>query len=455
MLRILFFCLVLLNGNFLKAQVNQDSNVIKQIMDFTLTKGKAYDNLYVLCKQIGKRLSGSPAMYKAETWGLKAMQDAKADNAFLQECLVPHWVRNATEKVTYNAGSGEKVLNVLALGNSIGSNNKIIKADVIQVNNFEELNAKKESIKGKIVFFNYPFNQTFIRTFMGYGDAVRYRSGGASMAAKYGAVGALVRSVSSSPDNNPHTGALRYNDSFPKLPAFAVGVQDADLLAKAIAKNKVKISMQNNANFLPDTVGHNVVGEIKGSEFPNQIITVGGHLDSWDLGEGAHDDGAGMVQSIEVINILKSIGYQPKHTIRAVLFANEENGGKGGAKYAELAQTNKEEHIAAIESDAGGFSPRAFGGTMNDAQYTKFKSWLPLLINYGITEMNRGGGGADIAPLGTKFKTPTIGLIPDSQRYFDLHHSKNDVFEAVSKRELHLGAGAMAALVYLIDQYGL
>jgi carboxypeptidase Q len=444
-------------------QVNSDSVFIKKIFDQTLVDGKAYDNLRILCKQVGHRLSGSNAMYKAEEWGLKTLTEYNADKVYLQECMVPHWVRGAKEEGVYkwtstqagNLQVAEKNTEILALGNSVGTNGETIKAPLIMIKNFDELEAQKDNIKGKIVFYSYHFDQTYIRTFNGYRDAVPYRSGGASRAAKYGAVGVIVRTVGTAPDNNPHTGALRYNDSFPKIPAVAMGIKDADNLAQLYKNGKVTFSLKTNVQMLPDTLGHNVIAEIKGSEFPNQIITIGGHLDSWDVGEGAHDDGAGCVQSMELINIFKKLGYQPKHTIRVVLFANEENGLKGGTKYAEEAEKNKEEHIAAIESDAGGFSPRSFGGTMTDVQYSKFNSWLPLLLPYGINELGRSGGGSDIGPLGTKFKTPTIGLNPDSQRYFDLHHARTDVFEAVNKRELHLGAASMAALVYLIDKYGL
>jgi carboxypeptidase Q len=206
---------------------------------------------------------------------------------------------------------------------------------------------------------------------------------------------------------------------------------------------------------LPDTIGHNVIGEWQGSEFPDQIITIGGHLDSWDPAEGAHDDGAGCVQSIEVLRALKAIGYKPKHTIRIVLFANEENGLRGGAKYAEEAKAKEEQHYFALESDAGGFTPRGFGFTVSDEQLAKIRQWLPLFTPYGVFELNQGGGGADIGPLNRTFKTPLAGLQPDSQRYFDIHHARSDVFEAVNKRELELGAINMAALIYLVDKYGL
>jgi carboxypeptidase Q len=332
---------------------------------------------------------------------------------------------------------------------------KAIQAPVIMVNNFDELENKKDSVKGKIVFYNYKFKPTFVRTFQGYGDAVRYRSQGASRAAKYGAIGVVVRSISHSTDNFPHTGSLSYNDSFPKIPAVAIGLQDADWLSEILKTEKVNVSIHTHGKFHPDKKGHNVIGELKGSEFPDEYITVGGHLDSWDNCEGAHDDGAGCVQTIEILRAYKALGYQPKRTIRFVLFANEENGLRGGNKYAEEAKTKNEKHLFALESDAGGFTPRGFGFTASADQFAKIKSWEPLLAPYGACELSIGGGGADIGPLNRALGTVVAGLQPDSQRYFDYHHAANDTFEAVNKRELDLGAVNMAALIYLVDKYGL
>ena len=444
----------------------EDSIMIKKISDEILTNGKAYDNLHYLTKQIGGRLSGSPQMVKAEKWGVALMKESGADKAWLQECTVPHWVRGGKDKaeVSYNSASkgarnllvNKKELDVLALGNSEGTKNKNITANVVLVNSFEELEKKKDSVKGKIVFYNYKFNPTFVKTFQSYGDAVQYRGAGASRAAKYGALGVIVRSMSHSADNNPHTGSLRYDTTLPKIPAMAIGLRDADWLSNQIMNNKVmSVTIKSNAHFLPDTIGHNVIGELRGSEFPDEIITIGGHLDSWDPAEGAHDDGAGCVQTVEMLRAFKALGYKPKRTIRFVLFANEENGLRGGNKYAEEAKAKNEKHIFALESDAGGFTPRGFSFGGSPEQLKKLQSWLPLLYPYGVYEITDGGGGADIGPLNRTFKTPVAELGPDSQRYFDYHHARNDVFENVNKRELELGAVNMAALIYLIDKYGL
>lgn len=449
------FVLYLLTFSLPALARQEDSLRIRAIADEILENGQAYENLRMLTKQVGPRLSGSAGMYKAEAWGKKVLEQAGADKVWLQECKVPHWVRGGKDEA-YIAATRKIDLDVLALGNSVGTGPKGIKAPVILINSFDELEQRKEEVKGKIVFYNYKFNNKLVKTFLAYSDAGKYRGQGPSRAAKYGAVAVLVRSMSNAADNNPHTGGTNYNDSFPKIPAAAVGLRDADILARIIEdKRDVSVYLKTLAKMLPDTIGHNVIGEWKGSEFPEQVITVGGHLDSWDPAEGAHDDGAGCVQSIEVLRALKAIGYKPKRTIRVVLFANEENGLRGGTKYAEEAKAKGEQHYFALESDAGGFTPRGFGFTVSDEQLVKIRQWLPLFTPYGVLELNQGGGGADIGPLNRTFKTPLAGLQPDSQRYFDIHHARSDVFEAVNKRELELGAINMAALIYLVDKYGL
>jgi carboxypeptidase Q len=455
--------LFLLTACFIVAAVSfaqkEDSIMIRRISDEVLTNGKAYDNLRYLTKQIGGRLAGSPGMVKAEKWGLKTMSESGADKTWLQECLVPHWVRGGKDEAkTVLSSKGAAIpqtLDVVALGNSMGSGSKGVKAEVLLVNSFNDLEEKKDQVKGKIVFYNYKFNPTYINTFLSYRDAGQYRGQGPSHAAKYGALAVIVRSMSHSTDNNPHTGATRYDSLYEKIPAVAIGLRDADWLDLTLQKGKVMVQLKTNGHFLPDTIGHNVIGELKGTEFPDEIITIGGHLDSWDNCEGAHDDGAGTVQTMEVLRALKAVGYQPKRTIRFVLFANEENGLRGGTKYAEEAKAKNEKHIFAIESDAGGFTPRGLGFTVSDEQFKKVLGWKELIAPYGCTEFTKGGGGADIGPLNKELGTPMGSLNPDTQRYFDIHHSRNDVFEAVNKRELELGAVNMAALIYLIDKYGL
>ena len=433
----------------------EDSIFIKKMSDDILVNGKAYEWLHYLTKKIGNRISGSDAFAKAMDWGKNTMEEAGASNITMQECKVPHWLRGNGDEVKIISLNNKKEtirLNAIALGNSIGSS---VTANVIAIKNFDELEQRKDEVKGKIVFFNYAFNQTYVETFKAYGEAGKYRYAGPSKAAQYGAVGCLVRSLSGSTDNFPHTGMMKYNEDVAKIPAAALGLQDADKLWNLCSKNQVSVSIKTHGKFLPDATAYNVIGELKGTTNADEYITIGGHLDSWDVGEGANDDGAGVVQTMEILRALKAINYTPKHTIRFVLFANEENGLNGGRKYAEEALSKNEKHLFALETDGGGFTPRGFSFAMKDESLKKVQSWMTLLQPYGIHKLEAGGGGADIGPLNEKLKTAVAELLPDSQRYFDIHHTTNDVFENVNKRELLLGAVNMAALIYLIDKYGL
>lgn len=434
----------------------RDEVFIKKISDEILTHSQAYDNLRVLTKTIGHRLAGSPQMYKAEAWAFNLLKASGSNNTYRQACLVPRWVRGKEEAYAIINGK-KRPLDIIALGNTVGTASSGFTAPVMLVDSFEELEARKEEARGKIVFYNYKFNPAFIRTFEAYGDAVKYRGGqGTAAAAKYGALATIVRSMSHSVDNHPHTGATRYDSNYRKNPAVAIGLRDADWLAAQIEQNKnVQVHLKTSGKFLPDVTANNIIGELTGTEFPDEYITVGGHLDSWDLGEGAHDDGAGITQTIEMLRAFNALGYKPKHTIRFVLFANEENGTRGGNKYGDEAAAKNEKHILALESDAGGFTPRGFGFTCNEAQFEKIQKWQPLLQPYGGGDFSKGGGGTDITPVHNKVGVPMASLLPDSQRYFDVHHTRGDVFETVNKRELELGAVNMAALIYLVDQYGL
>ncbi len=444
----------LLSSYFIGSAQQEDSLVIRRIADDILKNGRAYDNLFYLCKKIGARLSGSTNAQKAVDATMRMLKEAGADTVYLQPCMVPHWIRGKKEEGIIQWGKNNKALHVCALGMSVATPANGIKAEVIEVANFDEL--KKlgtDKIKGKIVFFNYPMRPELV--YSGYGDAVRYRVSGPVEASKMGAVAVMIRSVTHALDNNPHTGTTRYDSSVKKIPAMACSTMDAEWLHQLLLKEKkVKLFMKMNCEQLPDVESYNVVGEIWGTEFPEEIITVGGHLDSWDLAEGAHDDGAGAVQSIEVIRALKGIGIKPKRTVRAVMFMNEENGLRGGNKYAELAAANKENHIFAVESDAGGFGVEALGIDGKPEQETKIRSWLPFFRPYGVLDMPDGGGGADISGL-KKLGAVMCGVNPNSQRYFDHHHAPNDVFEAVNKRELEMGAVGMTAIIYLVDKYGL
>ena len=441
------------------ASAQSDSVFIKKISDDILQHGKAYEWLHYLTKNIGGRLAGSPQFARAMDWGKHTLDTIGADKVYLQECKVPHWVRGNNDKVAITAIDNKPTsspLDALALGNSLGTDNgQGVTAEVIAVNDFDELEKYKDQVKGKIVFYNYHFIPTNVSTFRSYADAGKYRKSGASRAAKYGAVGVIIRSMSESTDNNPHTGTMEYNDSFPKIPAAAIGLQDADNLWNLCHQSSVTVNITTHGKFLPDERAYNVIAELKGSEVPDEIITVGGHLDSWDVNEGAHDDGAGVVHTMEVLRVLRALGYQPRHTIRFVLFANEENGARGGAKYAEVAKQLGEKHVFALESDDGGFTPRGFSFSVPASAWEKLNTWKSLLEPYGGNDFIKGAGGTDIEPLKKTFSTPLAGLKPDSQRYFDVHHARSDVFENVNRRELLLGAVNMAALIYLVDKYGL
>jgi carboxypeptidase Q len=453
-----FLLLVSLFASTLSAQnYPVDSANLKRISNHILTNYTCYNDLRDLCKNIGNRLSGSAQAAQAVVWGKSVMEKMNCDKVWLQEVMVPHWVRGDEEASIINSKGVETKVVISSLGNAVGTGDQAIKAEIIQFDNIDELKKMTEKdIKGKIVFFNYRFNQTNISPFESYGPCVYYRWGAPSEAAKLGAIAVVIRSVSSAFDNKPHTGSMRYDTKYPSIPAVAISNLEADNLEALLQKEKqVQFKMRTTCQMLEDVKSYNVVGEIKGSELPDEIITVGGHLDSWDIGEGAHDDGAGVVQAMEVLRVFKEIGIRPKRTIRAVLYMNEENGLRGANKYATLAEENSEKHILCIESDAGGDVPLGFSMTCSAAQRKKVKSWSSLFLPYGVYQFDGDGGGADVGAMYKKFNTPIMELLPNSQRYFDYHHSANDVFENVHRRELCLGSVALSAMVYLVSEYGL
>jgi len=436
-----------------------DEITIKSIYDLALKNGQSYEMLGQLTKEVGARMSGSPGAAAAVEWSYHEMKKHEFDSVWVQPLMVPHWVRGTTEigKIINSKKMGTLELNICALGGSVGTGPQGIIAQVIEVKSFEELaHLGIKNIQGKIVFFNRPMDPTKINTFAAYGGAVDQRGRGASEAAKYGAIATIVRSMGLNLEDYPHTGAMRYTANGIKLiPAVAISTKHADLLSRLAKEDKdLQVYIETHCEILEDAPSFNVVGELRGTEFPEEIIVVGGHLDSWDLGEGAHDDGAGCIHSIEVLRIMKAIGYKPKRTIRAVMFMDEENELRGGIKYAELAEKNKEKHIAAMESDRGGFTPRGFTLSGDENIKTKIRSWKSLFEPYGLSDFGQEGGGADIGPL-AKQGVMLIGFLPDSQRYFDYHHAATDTFDKVSKRELELGSASMASLIYMIDKYGL
>lgn len=439
----------------LSSEQRKDSSAIKKIFNSVLKEGKSYEWLRDLTQNIGGRLSGSPEAAEAVVWGEKLMNQIGLDSVWLQPVMVPHWVRGEKESASYTSNGIQKKVPICALGFSIPTPEKGISASVIEVQTLEEAVALGNKMTGKIVFFNRPFDDTLLNTFSAYGGCVDQRVQGAAICGKFGAKGVIVRSMTNSIDDFPHTGTMTYND-LPRaqyIPAAAISSKAANALSTDLKKNpNLKFFFKQSCQTLPDAPSYNVVGEITGTETPENIFVVGGHLDSWDLGEGAHDDGTGIVQSLEVAYLFKKNKIRPKNTIRIVFFMNEENGTRGAKKYAALAKTNNENHIGGIESDAGGHTPRGFSIQANTANTKLLQSWKKLLGPYGLHDLDAGGSGADIAPLQGENVT-LVGYRPDSQRYFDYHHTSRDTFDKVNKRELALGSASIASLVYLMDKY--
>lgn len=447
-----------LSGHAQMSDEEQDSLNLRKLYDMSLLNGKSYDWLDHLSNEIGGRLSGSVNAQRAVEYTKKEMEELELDSVWLQPVMVPKWTRGAKEYAYVQPSEGPtKTVNIAALGGSVATPETGLRAKVIEVQGIEDLERYgRDQIEGKIVFYNRPMRPDLIHTFEAYGGCVDQRYSGAREAAKYGAAGVIVRSLSHKIDEYPHTGSMSYGDlsNAERIPAAAISTQDAEYMSSLLKLDpEMDFYYKMSSKNYEDVESYNVIGEITGSEFPEEIIVVGGHLDSWDLGDGAHDDGAGVVQSMEVLRLFKESGIRPKRTLRVVLFMNEENGLRGGNKYAEVAREKGENHIFALESDAGGFTPRGFSIDASAAQYEQIKSWVPLFKPYLVHYFERGGSGADIAPL-KGGNTVLVGLRPDSQRYFDYHHAATDTFDAVNKRELELGAATMASLIYLVDKYG-
>ncbi len=444
---------MLIDAGDLQAQPG-DSALIAGIFSEVLHHGEAHENLHVLCKQIGHRLAGSPAADSAIAWGKNLLESYHFDRVTLMPVEVPQWIRGE-EYAWYSYNDQQYKVPVTALGGSVGTQGEIT-AQVVEARTIEELRQMApEAVQGKIVFLNKPMDPVAINTGTAYGGAYDIRGSGPSEAARKGAVACIIRSLSTAEDRFPHTGATDYQDDVPKIPGAALSVVDARALSAALKENPMlTFTLSLSCRELPRKIQFNVIGDITGAEFPDRYILVGGHLDSWDIGEGANDDGAGIVHSIEALRALRAIGYRPRHSLRVVLFINEEFGNDGGTTYAENSRRDGVYHVAAIESDGGGFTPRGFSMQGTDKQFEQFKRWAGLLEPYNLHAFRRGGSGVDIGPL-KNGQVALFGLTVDSQRYFDYHHSNNDVWENVNKRELLMGAASMATLVYLIDQTGI
>jgi carboxypeptidase Q len=425
---------------------------IKSIFDEALTDQTAFDQLRYICKNTKGRIPGSAAAAEAVEFTRQALIKSGADSVWLQKVPVPHWERGFEQCRVVSATLGQEDLAITALGLSVGTPQEGLISKVIEVHDFEELKTLgRKNIEGKIVFFNRPADNKLINSFAGYSGAVNQRTQGASEASKFGAVAVIVRSATQALDDFPHTGVTHYDDNVIKIPAVAVSTLGAELLSKWLKTDQnLTIHITSTCKNFPDTWSYNVIGEIRGTQKPNEYISVGGHIDAWDIAEGAHDDAGGCVQSIEMIRIFKKLGIRPKRTVRAVMFMNEEMSGTGGRAYAEEAKRKGEIHYAALESDRGVLSPRGFGFDTDGPRLEKLIGLASYFTPYNIRDFDNGGGGSDISPL-KPFGTLLIGSIPETQRYFYYHHSANDTFEQVNFREFQMGSAATASLIYLID----
>lgn len=445
------FCISVAVSNTATA-ADRDSVVVRSIYSEALTSRIAYNNLLLLCRQAPGRLSGSPQLNTAVQLTRQFLLEAGADTVYLQPVLIPNWKPGQTEAHVLN-GNRKVALHALPLGNSVPSPAEGITASVVEVHSFDELNALgRERVSGRIVFYNRPMDPTLINTFAAYGRAADQRVSGASKAAALGAVAVLVRSLTLASDTFPHTGQMRYQEGIAKIPAIAVATRDADSISCWLKQNPdVQVFIKTTCRPAGDTAGYNVIGEIRGKNPAKGILLTGGHLDAWYNTPGAHDDGAGCIQSIEVIRLFHTLGIRPEHTIRAVLFMDEEITQTGGRKYAQTATLEKENHLIALESDRGGLLPVGFTFDCNEKDLEILQKLKPYFEPYRTDTFLKGGSGTDVAPLRSSARI-LAGLLTDSQRYFDYHHSAYDTPDHVNIRELQLGSAAIASLFYLMDR---
>ncbi|MCJ7679808.1 MAG: M20/M25/M40 family metallo-hydrolase [Candidatus Aminicenantes bacterium] len=457
---IIFLILLLSTAVFLaNAEGTEDpeTGLYEQAADRLFAAGMRQQGAYVLLLQLtalGPRLTGSPQAAAAVELTRQMMTDLELTNIHLEPTRVGRWVRGEEETaLIISSRWGTRPLKVASIGGSDPTPETGIDGPVIEVKTFEELKAMGAAAKGAIIFFNRPMDPTLPDTFSAYGGAADQRVRGAVEGARAGAVAVLVRSLTTRRDDFPHTGVMLYEEGIPRIPAACLSTMGADELSRLLHSDpELRVHLKLDCRHLSPVISHNVIGEIEGSEKPEEIVLLGGHLDSWDQGTGAHDDGAGCVHALEALHLIKAAGLRPKRTVRAVMFMDEEFGGTGGRDYAGSPRRRRERHIAAIESDRGGFLPLGFGIGHEDT-FAEFKHWEPLFQRVGLQWLRPGGGGVDIGPLGQS-GTLLIGLIPDSQRYFDVHHSALDTIETVNSRELEMGAVAMALLAYILAQEG-
>jgi len=446
---------------FATAAPADDREFVGKIFRAALAEGGTHKLLGELCSGYPHRLSGSPEAAAADLWAKRVMEE-RGLAVRLQQVMVPYWERGDTMSVQVPLDSETESLSALALGGSIGTPAEGLEAAVIEVKSLEEVEALGEAgVAGRVVFFNRPLDPGHVRHFEAYIGAADQRVSGASMAARFGAVAVLVRSLSFLDDDYPHTGGLRYEEGVPRIPAAALSVRAANRLsALLVGSPGLPVSIHMNSRPREEQLAHNVIGELEGSVYPDEFITIGAHFDAWDVGEGAQDNGSGSMQSIEAVHLLHELGYRFRRSVRVVMFANEEylvgQPFRGGQVYAEEALAKKEKHYAAIETDAGAFTPRGFGVEGPPEMVERVRSWLEYFDTENTVHyVAEGGGGPEIWALNELLGTPTFDLRTDTQRYLDFHHSANDTFDKVSRRELELGTAAMASLIYLIDRHGL
>ncbi len=415
-------------------------STVARILSESLGSGQAYAKLQALCTRAPKRLSGSPGAEAAVVWAKQALEADGLENVHLEDCSVPVWQRGTQAALTVRepAAARDTQLPILALGGSVGTQAGAVEGPLLVVTSFEELAASAERAKGAIVLFNRPMDPARLDTFEAYGEAVSQRSRGAVEAAKAGALAAIVRSMTTRLDDFPHTGAMRYEEGVARVPTAALSTAGAERLAALARAGGVRLRLELDCR-------------IRGRELPEEIVLVGGHLDAWDVGQGAVDDGSGCVQSIECARLWKRLGLHPRRTLRVVLFMNEENGLRGGLAYRDAHRAELGQHVLAIESDRGGFVPRGFTHSGGPATQSALEPLRLELLRAGAGELRAGSGGADISPLGSE-GVLMMELLPDPQRYFDYHHCERDTLEAVNPRELELGAACLAALTWFVAE---
>jgi hypothetical protein len=420
----------------------------RRIIDAALADRGAWDKLRHLTDRVGARLSGSKALDQAVAWAAKTMTADGHENVRTEKVMVPHWVRGAeSARITAPV---QRQLAILGLGGTVGTPASGVTGEVVVVDTFKELAALGPKVKDKVVLYNEVMRPWDRERGSGYGDTVKYRVAGASVAARLGARAVLVRSLTSRSLRSPHTGTLVYAADAPKIPAAAVSTEDADLLARLAAGGKpVTVSLSLGARTLPDAESANVLGEIVGSDEPDEIVVLAAHIDSWDVGQGAHDDGTGCAIMMQALTVLRRLELRPRRTIRVVLYTNEENGLRGAKGYVDAHRAELANHVMAVESDSGGFAPRGFEVSGADGAVPKVREIASLLAPIGATEVQKGYSGADIEPM-EEHGVPGLGLWVVEEHYFDYHHTEADTLDKVDPDELARGVAAAAVLAYVV-----